>query len=119
MQDAWVAESVPQCGYCQSGQVMSAAALLRRTRSRPTSEIDAAMSGNICRCATYVRIRAAIKALEAEEARMIENVSRREFFKTSWRARARRYIPFCTCRGQIRAWSRTRSCASARTAPSP
>ena len=61
VQTAWVAEGVPQCGYCQSGQVMSAVALLSNT-PRPTDEdIDAAMSGNVCRCATYVRIRAAIK----------------------------------------------------------
>lgn len=61
VQEAWVAEGVPQCGYCQSGQVMSAVALLR-SNARPTdTDIDSAMSGNICRCATYVRIRAAIK----------------------------------------------------------
>jgi isoquinoline 1-oxidoreductase subunit alpha len=60
VQQAWVALDVPQCGYCQSGQVMSAAALLAGN-SRPTdSDIDAAMAGNICRCATYARIRSAI-----------------------------------------------------------
>jgi len=60
VQDAWVHLDVPQCGYCQSGQVMSAAALLA-TNPRPSdAEIDSAMTGNICRCATYVRIRAAI-----------------------------------------------------------
>lgn len=65
VQDAWVAENVAQCGYCQSGQVMSAAALLT-TNKRPTdADIDAAMSGNVCRCATYVRIRAAIKRAAA------------------------------------------------------
>jgi isoquinoline 1-oxidoreductase subunit alpha len=57
---AWVARSVPQCGFCQSGQVMSAVALLRMIPSPTDEEIDAAMSGNICRCATYPRIRAAI-----------------------------------------------------------
>lgn len=57
---AWTAEDVPQCGYCQPGQVMAASALLART-PRPTSqEIDSAMSGNICRCGTYVRIKRAI-----------------------------------------------------------
>jgi isoquinoline 1-oxidoreductase alpha subunit len=61
VQDAWVAENVPQCGYCQSGQVMSAAALLSSNRDPSDAQIDAAMSGNICRCATYPRIRAAIK----------------------------------------------------------
>jgi isoquinoline 1-oxidoreductase alpha subunit len=61
VQDAWVRHDVPQCGYCQSGQVMSATALLR-TRKRPTdADINAAMSGNVCRCGTYQRIRAAIK----------------------------------------------------------
>ena len=60
VQDAWVHLDVPQCGYCQSGQVMSAAALLA-TNSRPSdADIDAAMAGNICRCATYARIRNAI-----------------------------------------------------------
>jgi isoquinoline 1-oxidoreductase alpha subunit len=61
IQKAWVARDVPQCGYCQSGQVMSATALLRKL-PRPTDrDIDLAMDGNICRCVTYVRIRAAIK----------------------------------------------------------
>lgn len=61
VQNAWVAESVAQCGYCQSGQIMSATALLTANKNPTDAEIDAAMSGNICRCATYVRIRAAIK----------------------------------------------------------
>jgi isoquinoline 1-oxidoreductase subunit alpha len=61
VQDAWVAESVPQCGYCQSGQVMSAAAFLSANKNPTDAQIDEAMSGNICRCATYPRIRAAIK----------------------------------------------------------
>jgi isoquinoline 1-oxidoreductase alpha subunit len=61
VQDAWVAENVPQCGYCQSGQVMSAAALLASKRNPSDADIDRAMAGNICRCATYPRIRAAIK----------------------------------------------------------
>jgi len=61
VQDAWVAENVPQCGYCQSGKVMSAAALLASTQNPSDADIDRAMSGNICRCATYPRIRAAIK----------------------------------------------------------
>ncbi len=58
---AWVAHDVPQCGYCQSGQVMSATALLQKVPQPTDRDIDLAMSGNICRCATYVRIRAAIK----------------------------------------------------------
>ena len=61
VQEAWIAESVPQCGYCQSGQVMAAVALLRNNKKPTDADIDAAMSGNICRCATYPRIRAAIK----------------------------------------------------------
>ena len=61
VQRAWIAEQVPQCGYCQPGQIMSAAALLASTPDPDDSDIDAAMAGNICRCGTYVRIRAAIK----------------------------------------------------------
>jgi isoquinoline 1-oxidoreductase subunit alpha len=61
VQDAWIAEEVPQCGYCQSGQIMSATALLATNGNPRDADIDAAMSGNICRCATYVRIRAAVK----------------------------------------------------------
>jgi isoquinoline 1-oxidoreductase subunit alpha len=60
VQDAWIAESVPQCGYCQSGQIMSATALLQQNRTPTDADIDAAMTGNICRCGTYLRIRAAI-----------------------------------------------------------
>ncbi len=61
LQDAWQQIKVPQCGYCQAGQIMSAAALLKDTPRPSDADIDAAMSGNICRCGTYVRIRAAIK----------------------------------------------------------
>jgi isoquinoline 1-oxidoreductase subunit alpha len=61
VQRAWASRDVPQCGYCQSGQVMSAVALLRKTPKPSDRDIDLAMNGNICRCATYVRIRAAIK----------------------------------------------------------
>ena len=61
VQAAWQALDVPQCGYCQSGQIMSASALLARTPRPSDSDIDAAMRGNICRCGTYQRIRAAIK----------------------------------------------------------
>jgi isoquinoline 1-oxidoreductase subunit alpha len=60
VQAAWVELDVPQCGYCQSGQIMSAAALLTANARPSDADIDAAMAGNICRCATYVRIRAAI-----------------------------------------------------------
>ncbi|MEZ0331131.1 MAG: (2Fe-2S)-binding protein [Methylophilaceae bacterium] len=61
VQDAWIAEEVVQCGYCQSGQIMSAIALLKDKPTPTDADIDSAMSGNICRCGTYVRIRAAIK----------------------------------------------------------
>jgi len=61
VQRAWVEEDVPQCGYCQAGQVMSAAALLARTPHPTDADIDAAMAGNLCRCGTYPRIRRAIQ----------------------------------------------------------
>jgi isoquinoline 1-oxidoreductase alpha subunit len=60
LQAAWQKLDVPQCGYCQSGQIMSAAALLAKKKRPTDADIDAAMAGNVCRCATYVRIRAAI-----------------------------------------------------------
>ena len=62
VQKAWIEANVPQCGYCQAGQIMQAAALLRSNKKPTDQEIDEAMSGNICRCGTYQRIRAAIKA---------------------------------------------------------
>jgi isoquinoline 1-oxidoreductase subunit alpha len=61
LQVAWIKHDVPQCGYCQSGQLMSAAALLSKNKNPSDADIDGAMSGNICRCGTYPRIRAAIK----------------------------------------------------------
>jgi isoquinoline 1-oxidoreductase subunit alpha len=61
LQIAWIAEQVPQCGYCQSGQIMSAAALLAKTPKPSDAQIDTAMNGNICRCGTYQRIHKAIK----------------------------------------------------------
>ena len=61
LQVAWVAEQVPQCGYCQSGQLMSASALLAKTPRPTDAQIDAAMTGNICRCGTYQRIHRAIR----------------------------------------------------------
>ncbi|MBB3213688.1 isoquinoline 1-oxidoreductase alpha subunit [Herbaspirillum sp. Sphag1AN] len=66
LQKAWIAHDVPQCGYCQSGQLMSAAALLRTNKNPSDADIANAMSGNICRCGTYNRIRAAIKDAAAE-----------------------------------------------------
>jgi isoquinoline 1-oxidoreductase alpha subunit len=61
VQDAWVANDVPQCGYCQSGQIMSAAALLAKVKRPTDAEIDEAMAGNVCRCGTYNRIRLAVR----------------------------------------------------------
>jgi isoquinoline 1-oxidoreductase subunit alpha len=60
LQQAWIAEDVPQCGYCQSGQIMSAAVLLREKPQPADADIDACMAGNLCRCGTYQRIRSAI-----------------------------------------------------------
>ena len=68
VQRAWMRLRVPQCGYCQSGQIMSAVALLSSNRNPSDEQIDEAMSGNICRCGTYQRIRAAIKAAAEESA---------------------------------------------------
>ena len=68
VQEAWKKLDVVQCGYCQSGQIMSAVALLEGNRKPSDADIDAAMSGNICRCATYVRIRAAIHEAAQELA---------------------------------------------------
>jgi len=70
VQQAWVEHNVPQCGYCQSGQIMSASALLAYNAAPSDSDIDTAMAGNICRCGTYPRIRSAIKrAVEIQEAK--------------------------------------------------
>jgi isoquinoline 1-oxidoreductase subunit alpha len=66
VQAAWVDMGVPQCGYCQAGQIMSATALLKRNKKPTDTEIEEAMSGNICRCGTYVRIRSAIKQAAAQ-----------------------------------------------------
>ena len=63
--EAWVAQDVAQCGYCQSGQIMSATALLKTNKKPTDAQIDAAMAGNVCRCGTYPRIRAAIKQAAA------------------------------------------------------
>ena len=68
VQRAWIQHDVPQCGYCQSGQIMQAAALLRTTPNPTDAQIDSAMAGNICRCGTYQRIRAAIKTAAKERA---------------------------------------------------
>jgi isoquinoline 1-oxidoreductase alpha subunit len=66
LQKAWIKHQVPQCGYCQSGQLMSASALLAKNKNPSDADIDAAMSGNLCRCGTYNRVRAAIKDAATE-----------------------------------------------------
>lgn len=72
IQDAWLAHEVVQCGYCQSGQIMSASALLARNANPSDSDIDGAMAGNICRCGTYVRIREAIKSAAGQPVAQVE-----------------------------------------------
>lgn len=67
LQKAWMEENVPQCGYCQAGQIMSAAALLQKKKKPTDADIDEAMSGNLCRCGTYQRIRKAIHRAAGEE----------------------------------------------------
>jgi isoquinoline 1-oxidoreductase alpha subunit len=74
VQKAWLDVDVVQCGYCQSGQIMSAAALLAQTPNPTDEDIDAAMSGNICRCGTYVRIRAAIKQAATGQAQGLQTI---------------------------------------------
>ena len=69
VQVAWVELGVPQCGYCQAGQIMSATALLKQTPKPTDADIDAAMAGNLCRCGTYTRIRAAIKQAAGQGAK--------------------------------------------------
>jgi len=70
LQTAWIEADVPQCGYCQSGQIMSAAALLAKTPNPSDADIDAAMAGNICRCGCYQRVRAAIKTAAGAQGRV-------------------------------------------------
>ena len=68
VQAAWIEQQVAQCGYCQSGQIMTAAALLAQTPNPSDAEIDAAMAGNLCRCATYPRIREAVRTAAKRQA---------------------------------------------------
>jgi isoquinoline 1-oxidoreductase subunit alpha len=75
VQEAWLDVDVVQCGYCQSGQIMSAAALLAKTPDPTDAEINAAMAGNICRCGTYVRIRAAIKQAATGKAEVLQTIA--------------------------------------------
>jgi isoquinoline 1-oxidoreductase subunit alpha len=75
IQQAWLEVDVVQCGYCQSGQIMSAAALLQRMPDPSDADIDAAMAGNICRCGTYVRIRAAIKQAATGKLGILQTVT--------------------------------------------
>ena len=74
IQNAWLDVDVVQCGYCQSGQIMSAVALLSQTAVPTDADIDAAMAGNICRCGTYLRIRAAIKQAATGQAEVLQSV---------------------------------------------
>jgi isoquinoline 1-oxidoreductase subunit alpha len=74
IQQAWLDVDVVQCGYCQSGQIMAAAALLQRTPNPSDADIDAAMSGNICRCGTYVLIRAAIKQAATGKVEILQTL---------------------------------------------
>jgi isoquinoline 1-oxidoreductase alpha subunit len=75
VQTAWLDVDVVQCGYCQSGQIMAAAALLAQTPDPTDADIDAAMSGNICRCGTYVRIRAAIKQAATGQSEAMQTLA--------------------------------------------
>ncbi len=75
IQQAWLDVDVVQCGYCQPGQIMSATALLARTPNPTDADIDAAMAGNICRCGTYVRIRAAIKQAATGKAEVLQSIA--------------------------------------------
>jgi isoquinoline 1-oxidoreductase alpha subunit len=75
IQEAWLDVDVVQCGYCQSGQIMSAAALLARNANPNDQDIDAAMAGNLCRCATYVRIRAAIKQAATGKSEVLQTIA--------------------------------------------
>lgn len=68
LQEAWIEHDVPQCGYCQAGQIMSAAALLEHNPAPSDADIDSAMQGNLCRCGTYIRIRKAIHSAAAKRA---------------------------------------------------
>ena len=74
VQKAWLDVDVVQCGYCQSGQIMSAAALIQRNPNPSDADIDMAMSGNVCRCATYVRIRAAIKQAAGGKPEALQSI---------------------------------------------
>ena len=81
VQQAWIDNQVPQCGYCQSGQIMSASALLAKNSNPTDNEIDVAMQGNICRCGMYGRIRKAIKATKvasSSESRLFYNIANAE-----------------------------------------
>ena len=81
VQAAWLELGVPQCGYCQAGQIMSATALLKQKPQPTDADIDAAMAGNICRCGTYTRIRAAIKHAAAAKGRQVMSRSRQPPWK--------------------------------------
>ncbi len=88
VQDAWISEDVVQCGYCQSGQIMTATALLTKTKSPNDADIDAAMTGNICRCGTYNRVRAAIKVAAGQGVAAVKPGAKAAPAKASAKAKA-------------------------------
>ena len=88
VQAAWIAEDVVQCGYCQSGQIMSATALLTKNAAPTDAEIDAAMSGNICRCGTYNRVRAAIKTAASDSVKPSAPSSTKSTAKSALKVKA-------------------------------
>ena len=88
VQAAWIAEDVVQCGYCQSGQIMSATALLTKNAAPTDAEIDAAMSGNICRCGTYNRVRAAIKTAASDSVKPGTQSSTKSTAKSALKVKA-------------------------------
>jgi isoquinoline 1-oxidoreductase alpha subunit len=112
LQAAWVKHNVPQCGYCQSGQIMAAAALIADKPDASSDDIDQAMSGNICRCGCYPRIKAAIASV-ADNSQSYDatcsggdfmsgqSLSRRHFLKTSWHGRGRHCRRGCPTRLRI------------------
>ncbi len=88
VQAAWIAEDVVQCGYCQSGQIMSATALLTKNAAPSDAEIDAAMSGNVCRCGTYNRVRAAIKTAAGGSASLTTKSTAKPTTKSAQKVKA-------------------------------
>ncbi len=122
LQQAWIAEEVPQCGYCQTGQIMSAAALLAKTPKPTDEQITAAMNGNLCRCGTYERIRKAVHRAAGERRHAMSPLSRREFVAAGVAAGAGLvigfYLPHQGRLASKKSSRRTRICASLPTTKS-